>query len=60
LAPPGEGAAGGIVWSVKAAGRAAGAAAPVTWTVSGDVVIVLLVIQAEQPERLYAYVTVAY
>jgi hypothetical protein len=29
-------------------------------TVSGEVVIVLLLVQAERPERLYAYVTVAY
>ena len=39
-----------IVWSVTAADR----------TVSGEVVIVLLLVQAERPERLYAYVTVAY
>ena len=29
-------------------------------TVSGEVVIVLLWVQADGPERLYAYVTVAY
>src|SRR5260370_20011690 len=38
--PPGAGA-----WSVKAEDRAAGAA-PVAWTMSGEVVIVLLLVQA--------------
>ena len=47
-------------WSVTAAGRAAEAAAPARLTVSGEVVIVLLLVQQNGPERLYAYVTVAY
>src|SRR5580704_3976718 len=63
--PPGAGA-----WSVRAAGRAA-EASPALWTVSGEVVIVLLLVQTDpgtdrswcrqnEAERLYAYVTVAY
>src|ERR1700729_1178021 len=63
--PPGAGS-----WSVRAAGRAT-EASPATWTVSGEVVIVLLLVQTDlrasrsrcrqnEAELLYAYVTVAY
>src|SRR5580704_9118202 len=46
IVPPGAGA-----WSVRAEGRAA-EAAPVGWTVSGEVVIVLLWVQAGQAGAL--------
>src|ERR1700730_69164 len=57
-APPGV-LPGAGAWCVRADGRGA-EAAPVTWTVSGEVVIVLLLVQAGGLERPYAYVTVAY